>query len=182
MKLLMLIVDGFEDTEAIATLDVISRGKDEVICASMMPTNVITPKLGRKITVEANINNINLNDFDGVILPGGPGSIHIMPKLKKIEEILKYFFDNNKLVAAICAAPHILGKLGYLKDKNYTVHPGFEDQVIGGNYLREQGVVVDKNVITAKSMFYSLDFGLAIHEYFHGKDSKEALKKHCQGE
>lgn len=178
----MLFVDGFEDTEAIATLDVLTRGKDEVMCASLMSTNTVTPKLGRKMQMEANINSLNLADFDGVILPGGPGSIHIMPKLKIIEDILSYFVNNNKLVAAICAAPHIIGKYGYLRGKNFTVHPGFEDQVIGGNYLREKGVVRDGNFITAKSMYYSIDFGLEIHAYFHGEESKEKLKRHCQGE
>lgn len=182
MKLLMLFVDGFEDTEAIATLDVITRGGDEVTCASLMKRKEITPKLGRRIVVDTCIEDISLKDFDGLIIPGGPGSFRIMPNNPFTDAIINYFAEQNKLVASICAAPHLVGKLGLLKNRNYTVHPGFEDQVVEGTYLREQGVVRDGNFITAKSMWYSLEFGLAIHEYFHGEESKKALMKACQGE
>ena len=85
-------------------------------------------------------------------------------------------------MSAICAAPFLIGRLGYLKDKDYTVHPGFEDQIIGGNYLRNQGVVKSDNIITAKSMYYSIEFGLQIYEYFFGKDARNSLEKACQGE
>lgn len=182
MKLLMLFVDGFEDTEAIATLDVLSRGKDDVDCVSLMNKKEITPKLGRVITVDALSNEVDYKKYDGVVIPGGPGSFKIMPYLPLVEEIIRYFADNNKLVASICAAPHLVGKLGYFKLRNYTVHPGFEKEIDGGNYLREKGVVVDGNFITAKSMWYSLDFGVEIHRYFHGDYSAELLKKSCQGE
>lgn len=182
MKLLMLFVDGYEDTEAIGTLDVLTRGGDEVVCASLMKRKEITPKLGRRIVVDTCIEDISLKDFDGLVIPGGPGSFRIMPNNPYIDSIINYFNEQHKLVAAICAAPHLLGRLGLLKGKNFTVHPGFEDQCIDGNYLREQGVVRDDNIITAKSMWYSLDFGLAIHEYFHGEESKKALMRACQGE
>lgn len=181
-KLLMLFVDGVEDTEAIATLDVLTRGGHEVTCASMMGRKTINPKLGRALTLEALIENIRLDDFDGVVIPGGPGSFKIMCYHPQIDSIISYFANNKKLVAAICAAPFMIGRLGYLKDRNFTVHPGFEDQVIGGNYLREKGVVRDGNFITGKSMWYSHEFGLEIDEYFNGKEHRENLEKSCKGE
>ena len=182
MKLLMLFVDGFEDTAAIGTLDVLTRGGDEVTCASLMKRKEITPKLGRRIVVDTCIEDISLKDFDGLVIPGGPGSFRIMPNNPYIDAIINYFNDEHKIVSAICAAPHLIGRLGLLKNRNYTVHPGFEGECIGGNYLRELGVVRDDNIITAKSMWYSLEFGLAIHEYFHGKESRDKLQKACQGE
>lgn len=182
MNLLMLIVDDFEDTECIATLDVLTRGGDQVTLASLMNRKEIKPKLGRTIIVEKLIKEIKYEDFDGVIIPGGPGSFRIMPNIKEVENIIKYFADNHKLVASICAAPHLVGKLGYFKEKEFTVHPGFEDQIIGGIYRRDLGVVKSDNFITAKSMYYSIDFGLEIHEYFHGKNSRDLLEKSCMGE
>ncbi|MCR4880076.1 MAG: DJ-1/PfpI family protein [Bacilli bacterium] len=181
-KLLMLFVDGYEDTEAIATLDVLTRGGDQVICASMMKRREITPKLGRRVMVDTTIEEVSMLDFDGLIIPGGPGSFKILPDNPYIDAIINYFAEEHRLVASICAAPHLVGRLGLLKDKNFTVHPGFEDEVIGGHYLREQGVVVDDNFITAKSMYYSIPFGLAIHEYFHGENSRKTLEKACMGE
>ena len=181
-KLLMLFVDGFEDTEAIATLDVLTRGGHEVTCASLMKRNEVKPKLGRTIIVEKTLEDIKLEAFDGVVIPGGPGSFKIMCFHPEINNIISYYADNKKLVSAICAAPFMIGRLGYLKDKNFTVHPGFEDQVIGGTYLREKGVVRDANFITAKSMYYSIAFGLEIDEYFNGLEHRNNLEKACKGE
>lgn len=182
MKLLMIFVDGFEDTEAIATLDVLRRGNDEVVTASLMPSTSISPKCSKGYVTDTLLSDIDYHDFDGLIIPGGPGAIKLMPNMEIVSELITYFYTNNKLVAAICAAPNLIGRLGYLKDKNYTVHPGCEGPIIGGNYLRNLGVVKDHNIITAKSMYYSIQFALEIHKYFHGQDSSDKLELHCQGE
>lgn len=181
-KLLMLFVDGYEDTEAIATLDVLTRGGHNVTCASLMGRKNIDPKLGRQIQVDTLIEDVKLEEFDGLVIPGGPGSFKIMCFHKEINNIINYFARNKKLVAAICAAPFMVGRLGYFKDRNYTVHPGFEDLVIGGNYQREKGVVRDGDFISAKSMYYSIAFGLEIDEYFNGKEHRDNLEKACKGE
>ena len=182
MKMIMLMVDGFEDVEAIATMDVITRGGDEVVPVSLMGRKEINPKVFPKAVTNYTIDEVDYTKFDAVIIPGGPGSFKVMPNIPVVNEIIKYFADNHKLVASICAAPHLVGKLGYFKDKNFTVHPGFEDQVIGGTYLREEGVVRDSDFITAKSMYYSIKFGLSIHEYFHGVESKNKLEQSLKGE
>ena len=182
MKFIMLMVDGFEDVEAIATMDVITRGGDEVVPVSLMGRKEINPKVFPKAVTNYTIDEIDYKNFDAVIIPGGPGSFKVMPNIPVVEEIIRYFADSNKLVASICAAPHLVGKLGYFKDKNFTVHPGFEDQVIGGKYLREKGVVRDGNIITAKSMYYSINFGLEIYDYFYGKEARDVLAMSLQGE
>ena len=178
----MIFVDYFEDTEAIATLDVLRRGGHEVITASLMNREVISPKFSKGYLTDTKIEDIDYKEFDGIIIPGGPGSFKIMPNLSIVDELIHYFAKNNKLVAAICAAPHLVGKLGYLNNRDFTVHPGFEDQIIGGNYLREKGVVVSDNCITAKSMYYSIEFGLAIDRYFLGETHANELEKSLQGE
>lgn len=180
-KLLMLFVDGVEDTEAIATLDVLSRGGHQVVCSSLMKRREINTKLGKILVVDSLIENETYANYDGVVIPGGPGSFKIMAFHPEINAIINYFAQNNKLVASICAAPFMVGRLGYFKDRNYTVHPGFEEQVIGGNYLKEQGVVRDGNFITAKSMYYSIPFGLAIDTYFNGDEHSKHLEESCKG-
>ena len=182
MKLLMLFADNFEDVEAIATYDVLSRGKIEVDACSVMPNNKVHMKCGHDIFVKYNIKDIIKEEYDGLIIPGGPASFTILNNMKVVDDLIRYFVDSNKLVSAICAAPHLVGRLGYLKNRNYTVHPGFEDQIIGGKYLRDKGVVVDGNFITAKSMYYSIEFGLAIFEYFTDKSRRDVLEKSLQGE
>lgn len=183
MKYLMLFADNFEDVEAIATLDVLKRGGDIVTSASIMGRLNVKTKCGNILTVDTLIEDVvDTNPYDALIIPGGPGSFKIMPNVPIVEELIHTFIKRDKVVAAICAAPHLIGKLGYFKDKKYTVHPGFEDQIIGGTYLRDKGVVVDGKFITAKSMYYSIEFGLTIYGYFHGEANKEALRKACMGE
>lgn len=182
MKYLMLIGDNFEDVEAIGTLDVLVRGGEEVTLASMMNRKEVTTKLGNKLVDLKLIQDIDISLYDALIIPGGPGSFKILAFIPLVDQIIKYFVDNEKLVCAICAAPMLVGRNGYYKDKNYTVHPGFENQIIGGNYLKDQGVVQDGRFISAKSMYYSLEFGFKIYAYFHGYEASEQLRKTCQGE
>lgn len=182
MKLLMLFADRFEDVEAIATLDVLQRGGDEVTSASMMGRLDVATKCGHTIRVNTLIEDINTTEYDGIIIPGGPASFQILAFMPRVNELIREFVDAGKLVSAICAAPFLIGRMGYLENKNYTVFPGFEKDVIGGNYLRNEGVVRDGKIITAKSMYYSLEFGIKIHEYFHGTESASKLRLSCQGE
>lgn len=182
MKYLMLFADNFEDTEAIATLDVLLRGGDEVVSASMMGRLDVKTKCGHTLVVNALIEDVNPSVFDALIIPGGPGSFKILAYMPKVDELIKAFAGEGKLVAAICAAPFLVGRLGYYKEKEFTVFPGFEAQIIGGTYRRDLGVVRVGNFITAKSMYYSIDFGLKIHEYFHGIESANKLRISCQGE
>ena len=182
MKYLMLFADYFEDVEAIATLDVLKRGGEDVTCASMMKRLDILTKCGNVISVCKLIKEVKLEDFDALIIPGGPGSFKVLALMKEVDDIINYFVSNDKLVCAICAAPMLVGRLGYYKDREYTIYPGFENQVIGGTYKRDQGVVEDGNFISAKSMYYSIEFGLKIYAHFHGIEASENLRKACMGE
>lgn len=182
MKYLMLVADGFEDVEMLGTLDVLQRGGEEVKLASMMSRLDIKTKCGYTFTVNDLIEDLKLEDYDALIIPGGPGSFKVMAFMPKTDEIIKYFADNGKVVCAICAAPFLVGRLGYFKDKHFTVHPGFEGEIIGGTYDRDKGVVIDGKFITGKSMFYSIEFGLAIYKYFNGEEAETKLRKACQGE
>lgn len=182
MKHLMLFVDRFEDVEAIATLDVLLRGKEEVVKASLMGRKEIISKSGNNLVVEYLVEELDISQFDSLIIPGGPGSFEIMGNLEIVNDIIDYFVKSEKLVSAICAAPYLVGRLGYYKNKKYTVYPGFENQIIGGEYLKDQGVVRDGNFISAKSMFYSIDFGLEIYRYYHNDEETEMLKLSLKGE
>ena len=136
MRHLMLFVDGFEDVEAIATLDVLLRGNEEVVKASLMERKEVISKSNNKLVLDTLIEDVDLESFDSLIIPGGPGSFNIMGHLPIVDKIIKFFAENGKLVSAICAAPFLVGRLGYLQNKKYTVYPGFEEQVMGGTYLK----------------------------------------------
>jgi len=166
MRLLMLISDGMEECEALVTRDVLIRSKIDVV---MFPTNGKSSVLSsHNLVVNCDTKKLNLFLYDGLILPGGGLGTKNLDSYINMDSILKHFIEKGKLVCAICAAPSVLGKRGYLNGKNFTCFSGFE-KGINGNYTGD-GVTVDGNIITAKSMYYSADFGLAIVKYLLGEE------------
>ena len=94
-------------------------------------------------------------------LPGGmPGAVNLRDN-EKVNEIVKKFYDEGKIVAAICAGPITFGKLGIVNGKNATCYPGFEDQLVGCNY-KDELVVVDENIITGRGPAAAIPFAFEI--------------------
>jgi 4-methyl-5(b-hydroxyethyl)-thiazole monophosphate biosynthesis len=180
LKGLMLIADDFEDTEALATLDVLERGGLVIVTAT--PNHDLDVISSHQLSIRAQIhfNDIFSEDYDFLVIPGGPG-VEDLNKLSKVNEIIDTFVSNGKLVAAICAAPSLVGKLGYYKNHEYTCFPGTEDKIIEGTHVYKP-VVRSGNFITAKAMFYSIDFGLEIISYLLGDEHKNITLKKMKGE
>ena len=170
-KVLMLIADGVEDSEALTTRDILVRAGIMVTTKSIMGRYDVMSSHG--VTFNCDVYRyLPLSDFDGVILPGGGLGTKNLDSYKEMDEILKHFFDNHKLIAAICAAPMVLGHRGYLKGKKFTCFKGCEEG-LDGIYTGKE-VERDDNVITGRSMYFSADFGLEIVKYL--LDDGVALK------
>lgn len=182
MKGLVIVGDYFEDVEMIAPVDVWKRHKEEITIASVMHRKEVISARGIKMETNALLEELNLNEYDFLFVPGGPGVSKILVNLKEVSDTINYFANNNKIVCAICAAPMLIGRLGLLKDKNYTAFPGYDNQIIGGNYMRDKGAVSDGNFITGKSMYYSIEFALLVIETLYDKNEKEQLLLSLQGE
>ena len=169
--LYMIFKNGFEETEAIATWDFIKRAGIEIKTVS--DTGSVTGAHSLTVKTDITFEELSFEGMEGVILPGGqPGSDNLY-KCEKTKKIIDYAYENKLLLGAICAAPFILGEAGFLKGKKATWFPGFEEHLKGAEYtsaLAER----DGNIITAKGMGASFDFGFLIVEYLKGKDT--ALK------
>ena len=168
----VFLADGFEEVEALSPVDILRRGGVEVTTVGVGKRSVT----GRSdITVSADIDteSFELKDVEGIVLPGGiPGT----PNLEKsdvVNKALRYAYDNNLLIGAICAAPSILGHKGYLVGKSATCYPGFEDSFEGGKYTGES-VTVCENIITGKGAGVAIEFSLALLKYLKGE---ETMKK-----
>lgn len=180
MKVLIIYADGFEDVEALATRDVLVRAKLDVFDAKINEDNeIVTSSHNLSIKGFNSLNNIDVNDFDAVILPGGSRGVNNLLKSDKVISLIKEFHNKNKLVCAICAAPMVLNKAGLLKEKRFTCYPGCE-KGLEGIYTGEEVVVLDK-MITARSMLYSLPFGLAIIEKLLGKEVRDTIYRQIAG-
>lgn len=180
MKGLVILADGFEDTEAIATIDVLKRSKLDITTASFDSLDV-TSQYNLKVKADKLLKDIKEGDYDFLVIPGGRAVFNVLDKKPELSELIGRFVESGRLVAAICAGPSQIGKLGYLKGKKYTCFPSCE-QGIDGILQQNKGVIRDGNIITAKAMAYSFDFALEIVEYLQGKEQREAVYKNIRGE
>ena len=171
----VFLAEGFEEIEALATVDILRRAEMDVRTVSVTGEKEVTG--AHAITVTADITEINLDDVDAVILPGGmPGTLNLKAS-DKVQDAIKYSFDNNKLMCAICAAPLVFGGAGFLKGKKAACYPGFEPELIGADVVYEP-VVRDGNIITSRGAGTAHLFAFEILKYF-GKE-KEAAEL-CKG-
>ena len=174
----MFLADGFEETEALATLDVLRRAEIEVKTVGVTG-GTVTGSHNVSVVADIDINDICINGISAVVLPGGmPGTTNLMNNQTVLDCVVAAYND-NKPVCAICAAPSILGELGILNGKNATCFPGFEDKLIGANVL-SCGVVADGNIVTAKGAGVSLEFGFKITEIVKGKEIANNLREIMQ--
>ena len=172
----LFLADGFEEIEALYTLDLLRRANIDVLTVG------VTGKVANgshKIPVVCDIDCASLpynSDFDMIILPGGmPGSTNL-DKAECVEKYIKLALENDKLICAICAAPFILGKRGILKDKRATCFPGFENQLEGATVV-DAGVVRDDNIITGRAMGSAHEFALTVLEALQGKEAADKMRK-----
>lgn len=164
----VLLADGFEETEAIVPIDVMRRGGLEVCTAGVGGTE-ITGAHAIKVVTDVDVNDIDKEDVEGIILPGGmPGTLNLQ-KDCKVGEFISYCNENELLIAAICAAPMILGELNMLCGREATCFPGFEEHLLGAEVC-DCSVVVSDNIITARGAGAALEFGSSIVDYFSGEN------------
>jgi len=175
MRGLILLADGFEDTEALTTRDVLLRAGIEAYTASITNNNIVTSSFGLKVAADTIISNItDFSSFDFIVLPGGGRGTANLANSEEVRKILSVFSKQNKIMCAICAAPSVLGKYGYLKNRKYTCFAGFNEGIDG--IFTQNEVEKDGNIITARSMQYSIPFALTIIETLLGKDVKEKVQ------
>lgn len=180
MKGMMIFADGFEAVEGIATVDVLRRAGLSLDLISMNVTKEVMSSSQVMMTMDMTIDSVDYTSYDFLILPGGPAVFQVLDGSYLIAKIISWFCNHKKLVCAICAAPSLLGKLGYLREKHYTVFPGCGDKIVHGT-LSDDPVVVDGNIITARSMYYTCDFALKIISSLLGDEQACQIKKQIQG-
>lgn len=178
MKVIVFLADGFEEVEALTVVDYLRRTNNiEVDTVSIRGGLQVIG--AHKIEVKADKNIGQLKDitiYDAAVIPGGmPGSTNLRDN-KDVIRIIKKMNNMNKLVAAICAAPIVLEEAEIINGKEVTSYPGFEEGLPNSIY-KEDDVVVDGNIITARSAAKAVDFSIEIIRYLVGEKEVENLKE-----
>lgn len=170
----LFLADGFEEIEALTPVDVLRRAGIKVVTYSINGDLCVCGTHNIMVDADDIIENIDYNDIEGIILPGGMPGADNLENCREVQELLAYAAENGKLMCAICAAPKVLGKFGYLKGKKATCFPGFEECLLGAEPTGDR-VTVDGNVITSKGMGTAMDFSLAMLEYMKGKETADKM-------
>ena len=174
----MMLAYGFEETEMIAPLDMLRRAGVEVVTVGITGKEV-TGAHGVIVTADILPDEVKKEDCDGVILPGGmPGTTNLFESAF-VREQIDACNQKGGLLAAICAAPMILGEMGLLAGKNATCFPGFEEHLKGATVTKEP-VAMDGNVITSRGAGTALQFGAALVNHCKGKGEGEKLLSQMQ--
>lgn len=170
----LFLANGFEEIEALAPLDLLRRAGVQVTTVGIGGDTVIG---AHGIAVQADIPEAMYRDArpEMLILPGGMPGAKNLDESRTVENALRVAAANGAYLAAICAAPMVLGKRGYLVGRRAICFPGFEDTLQGAELASER-VVRDGNVITAAGMGVAVEFGLALVSALCGQERADALR------
>lgn len=169
-KVGMMVANGYEEIEMLTVVDVLRRAG--MTCDIISVTGERKLTSSHQVTVEADLKyeEADFGSYDALVIPGGmPGTINLGEHGGVCEQ-LKKAHEAGKLIAAICAAPTVFGKLGLLEGKKAICYPGMEDQLTGAIVTCEPAVR-DGNIITSRGMGTAIDFALTILAYYEGQEA-----------
>lgn len=173
-KVCIFIATGYEEIEALTVVNLLRRAGIEIDMVSITGERSVIGSHAIQVEMDKIFDEVDFATVDMIVLPGG------MPGTKNLEEYnplmqqLDDFYEKDKMIAAICAAPSILGHRGMLQGKKACAFPGFESDLIGA-IVTQNPVETVNNIITARGMGCAIDFGLAIIEKLEGKKKAEEL-------
>ncbi|ADO76644.1 DJ-1 family glyoxalase III [Halanaerobium praevalens] len=174
-KILIPLASGFEEIEAITNIDVLRRAGLEVLTAGI-GSKEIEGDHGIKVKTDTTIEEVKVEDLKAVVLPGGmPGASNLRDS-NQLLNIIKKLSEENKLCAAICAAPIVLEAAGILDGKKATSYPGFDKDMSSCNYQNDR-VVIDGNLITGRGPGVAMEFAMTIVECLIDEETKRELQK-----
>lgn len=169
MKLCVFLAEGFEIVEAMAVVDVLRRAGVETTMVSITEDTKVISSNKTPVIADEVFEYEKCKSADGIFLPGGmPGTLNLDAN-KELEKLILEFNENHKLIAAVCAAPRILARLGLLKNKKATCHKGTVELLKEAEFVDEPVVVAD-NIVTSRGMGTSVKLGLTLAEILVGRE------------
>lgn len=169
----VFLAEGFEEMEALAPVDILRRAGLEVNTVGVTG-KVVSGSHKIPVTADITADDVDFSCMEAVVLPGGLPGTHNLDASDVVRKSVEYCFNNDKYIAAICAAPSVLGHMGILEGKKATCFPGFEKELSGAEYTSDS-VTVDGKVITAKGAGVSIQFALKLTEILKDKETADKL-------
>lgn len=178
-KVYAFLAEGFEEVECLAVVDLLRRAGVETVLVSTEEELSVTGAHRITVKADAMFEEIDCAEADLLFLPGGmPGTLNLRHHRGLCEALVKGA-EKGQYLAAICAAPSVLGELHLLEGRKATCYPGFEAQLLGAEHVRD-GVVTDGTVTTARGMGYAVDLGLELVRILADEAASEDLREAIQ--
>lgn len=175
-KVAVLLANGFEEIEALATVDILRRAGILVLLVSVESGLLVEGSHNIRVVADILLDELDKSELHALILPGGmPGSSRLKMH-HEVVQLTQWAFNSGVWVAAICAAPIVLGEAGILNGKRAVCYPGFEPQLTGAYHL-DNGVVVDGKIITSKGAGFSFDFAFELVTQLVGKEKSDTIRQ-----
>jgi 4-methyl-5(b-hydroxyethyl)-thiazole monophosphate biosynthesis len=175
-KTAIFFATGYEEIEALTVVDILRRAGEEITMVSITDERSVTSSHGVEVTMDKVLSEVNFDETDVIVLPGGMPGTKNLEACEALMEQVDAFVKAGKTVAAVCAAPSILGHRGHLKGKKACSFPTMESQLEGAD-VKQEPAVIDGNIITGRGMGAAIPFGLAILEKLQGKEAADAMGK-----
>ena len=168
------LADGFEEVEALTIVDLLRRAGIETVTVSIMERLPVKGSHDIKVVADILFEDAVYGECEMIVLPGGmPGAKNLEAHEGLLEKIYS-FYNQDKWIAAICAAPMILGHAGILKEKKATCYPGFEKDLEDAEFVTDE-VASDGKIITSRSLATAIPFALKIIESLKGEETAEKI-------
>lgn len=152
---------GYEEIEALTVVDLLRRAGIEAVCVSVENEKSVTGRHEITVMMDAGIDAVDFDSFDVLVCPGGMPGTRNLEACTKLTDQIRRFYDNGKLIAAICAAPSIFGHMGLTEGKRACIFPGMEAELKGAEVVYDKAVK-SENMITSRGMGTAIAFGLEI--------------------
>lgn len=175
-KIYLFLADGFEPVEALAPVDVMRRAGINVVTVSIMGRTTVEAAHGIKVMADALFEETDFSDADGLVLPGGSLGTENLSACEPLRALVASANAEGKIIAAICAAPMVFGRMGILAGRRATCYPGYESELTGSKYTAA-AVEQDENIITACGPAASFEFGFTIVENICGDKAAAVIRE-----
>lgn len=171
----VMLGTGFEETEAVAPLDLLRRADVEVLTVGVTGKTV-TGSHGISLCADITLEEMDLTAMDMIVLPGGMGGVAALKSSRQVLEAVRFAWENNIFVAAICAGPTILAEMQITNGRRVACFPGCAEEMSGAQVVAD-AAVRDGNLITGTSAGCAIPFGLTLIAALKGEEAANRIAK-----
>lgn len=172
----LFLAEGFEEVEALTPVDILRRAGITCTTVSIGTKKEVAGSHNIVITADKLFDEIDSFDADAIILPGGLGGTNNLKAHKGVQTVIEKFYSEKKLICAICAAPTILGEMGFLKGLHAVCYPGLEEKLLGA-HAEKDPFCYDGNILTGRGPAKSMLFALKIVELLLDEEKMNQIKQ-----